>query len=213
MSLTTSAPTPHGKLGARLRALRHSRGLSLRALATRTGLSPSFISQVESDTTSLSIGSLDAVLAALGLTLGQFFTDLEAAPRTVIRRAERARYESAWSRGVVEVLTDGGPARKLAALAVTVAPGGTSGTRSEQRHDTLILVLTGLLTVRTADAEMTLHDGDTAYLPAGSAIGWENAGQTPAAVLIVQAAPELVLAGLFPDAAEAPRPDDRDDAV
>ena len=208
MSHTTRTATPpHGKLGARLRALRSERGLSLRTLAARTGFSPSFISQVESDTTSLSIGSLEAVLAELGLTLGQFFTDLEAAPRMVIRRTERAHYESAWSRGVVEALTDGGPGRKLSAVAVTVAPGGASGTRAEQRHDTLVVMLAGALTLRMADAEVALNDGDTAYLPEGATVGWENRGQTLASALVIQSAPGLVPTGLFPAAAgNADRP-------
>jgi len=196
-----AATPPHSKLGARLRVLRSERGLSLRTLAARTGFSPSFISQVESDTTSLSIGSLEAVLAELGLTLGQFFTDLEAAPRTVIRRAERARYESDWSQGVVEVLTDGGPGRKLSAVAVTVAPGGASGTRAEQRHDTLVVMLAGALTLHMADVEVALNEGDTAYLPEGATTGWENRGQAPASALVIQSAPGLVSTGLVPAAA------------
>lgn len=175
-----------GKVGARLRELRTERGLSVRSLAARSGLSPSFISQVESEAASVSIGSLQRIAAELGVTLGEFFSSLEPAPRTVVRREDRASYESRWSRSVLEVLTDGGPGRKMSAVQVTVEPGGSSGSRAASSlQDAFILMLSGQMVLVTSEGEIDLHAGDAAYHTVGPAFGWENRSSEQATLLLV----------------------------
>ncbi len=175
-----------GRVGTRLRELRTERGLSVRSLAARSGLSPSFISQIESEVASLSIGSLQRIAAELGVTLGEFFSSLEPTPRTVVRRDERPRYESAWSRSVVEVLVDGAPGRRISAVQVTVEPGGSSGSRAAwSLQDAFVLVLSGELLLVTTEGETELRSGDTAYHSDGPAFGWENRGSESAILLLV----------------------------
>ena len=53
-------------IGARIRRLRRSRGVSVRQLATLTGLSPSYVSSVERALSNPSIASLHKLAAALG---------------------------------------------------------------------------------------------------------------------------------------------------
>lgn len=184
-----------GRVGARLRALRVARGLSIRTLAARTGFSPSFISQVESEGTSLSIGSLETIAADLGVSLSQFFSQIEATPRTVVRRGDRSRFESTWSRGTIELLTDEGPGRTLSAIAVSVEPGGTSGTPVVQREDTVVVVLDGTLALRIGDEETPLQDGDAAYLAAGASVTWANRENALATALVVRVSPREARAG------------------
>lgn len=173
-------------LGARLRELRTKRGLSLRTLAARTGFSPSFISQMEVDAVSPSLASLEKIAGELGVTLGQLFTSLESAPRTVVHRAERPSYESVWSRSIVEVLADAVPGRKMSAVQVTVAHGGASGKRAEPSpHDTFALVLSGALVLTTDEGRVELCEGDAAYIPEGAAFSWQNRGEEPAELLVV----------------------------
>ncbi len=175
-----------GRVGARLRELRTERGLSVRTLAARSDLSPSFISQIESEAASLSIGSLQRIAAELGVTLGEFFTSLEPSPRTVVRHDERPRYVSAWSRSTVEVLTDGAAGRKISAVQVTVAPGGSSGSRAASSlQDAFVLVLSGELVLITNEGETELWAGDAAYHTEGPAFGWVNRGREPAILLLV----------------------------
>ncbi len=174
------------RLGAKLRELRTRRGLSVRTLAARTGFSPSFISQVEADLASPSLASLEKVARALGVTLGQLFSDIEATSRTVVRHDERATYASAWSRSTVEVLTDPSPNRKLSAVRITIEPGGTSGARAQlSPHDTFALLLGGALLLTTDGGTVTLTAGDAAYLAQGAPAVWENRGDEPATLLLV----------------------------
>ena len=64
-------------VGLAIRALRESKHISVRALATASGFSSSFISQVENGLASPSISSLQEIAHALGTSLGQFFNALE----------------------------------------------------------------------------------------------------------------------------------------
>ena len=57
-----------GKLGRRTRALRTGRGLTLKELSARSGLSPRFLVQVESGDGNISVLKLAALARALGTT-------------------------------------------------------------------------------------------------------------------------------------------------
>ncbi len=60
-------------IGGRLRQCRQNRGLTLKQLGTRTGLSVSMISQIETLKTSPSVGTLSRLTQALGITLEDLF--------------------------------------------------------------------------------------------------------------------------------------------
>lgn len=77
---TEDAPTTHPpdrrriepeyrEMGDRLRAERRAHGLSLRELASRLGVSPSLISQVETGRATPSVNTLYAIAAELGVSL------------------------------------------------------------------------------------------------------------------------------------------------
>lgn len=67
--------TPHDKaqVAARLKALREERRLSLRELAGRAGVAPSFLSKIEAGKASPTIMSLVKILEALGVEVASFF--------------------------------------------------------------------------------------------------------------------------------------------
>lgn len=175
-----------GRLGARLRELRMHQRMSVRELAARTGFSPSFISQVEADQASPSISSLEKIAGQLGITLGQLFSSLENNPRTVVRHNERSTYNSAWSRSIVEVLTDAAPERRLSAVRITIEPGGTSGNRpGPALQDTFALVVTGSVRLILEEEVYDLYPGDTAYLTQGDLFRWENVSTEEAVLLVV----------------------------
>lgn len=176
-----------GKLGSRLRKLRSGHGLSVRTLAARTGFSPSFISQLEADSVSPSLASLEKIAAELGTTLGQLFSSLEESPQLVIRRSERPTYESAWSKSTVEVVSEAAGGR-LSAVTVSMRPGGASSASPQQSpHETFALVLEGELCVEADGQSYTLAAGDAATLPEGIAFRWENQSTQTGSLLIVVA--------------------------
>jgi len=75
-------------IGARLRAARKDRGWTLEVLASKSGLSTGFLSQVERDLTTLSIVSLSAICQALGVPIESLFSSsrpIGEAPSAVTR--------------------------------------------------------------------------------------------------------------------------------
>lgn len=71
-------------LGARLRDERQKAGMSLRELARRLGVSPSFVSQIENGKSSPSVATLYSIAQVLGTSIDSLFgheaTTTEAAP-------------------------------------------------------------------------------------------------------------------------------------
>jgi transcriptional regulator with XRE-family HTH domain len=71
------------RIGGRLRAERERRGISLRELARRVGVSPSLVSQIELDRVNPSVSTLYALVTELGMTMGDVFGESRASERTV----------------------------------------------------------------------------------------------------------------------------------
>jgi len=73
------------KVGSRLRQERERRGISLRELARRVGVSPSLVSQIELDRVNPSVSTLYALVTELGMTMGDVFGDTPPPASRVVR--------------------------------------------------------------------------------------------------------------------------------
>ena len=71
----TAAGTTSVQLGQAIRTVREQRGLSLRELARRVNVSPSFVSQVELGKANPSVGTLYSLVSVLGTTLDDLLGD------------------------------------------------------------------------------------------------------------------------------------------
>ena len=84
------------KIGSRLREEREKRGVSLRELARRVGVSPSLVSQIERDRVNPSVSTLYSLVTELGMTMGEVFGDVEPVARltvdeTIVERPDTRR--------------------------------------------------------------------------------------------------------------------------
>lgn len=157
------------ELGARIRAARTARGLSLRATAAAASISPSLLSQVENGKVQPSVSTLYAIVAGLGLTIDDVLHDSAAAtPRTgrgdPVQRWEDApeiRMENGVSwRGLAVQDTAGG----VDALHVTYQPGAASSLDdSHMRHEGVEYgcIVRGELTLKLDFDTYTLRAGDS----------------------------------------------------
>jgi transcriptional regulator with XRE-family HTH domain len=68
------------ELGAKLKEIRRGQGVTLQQIADQTGLSKSFVSQIETGAANPSIGSLKKITDVLGVPLGALFTNGEHRP-------------------------------------------------------------------------------------------------------------------------------------
>lgn len=166
-----------GRIGGRLRERRQRQGLTLAELAGRSGLTKGFLSELERDLTSPSVGSLLRVCAALELPVGELF-DADQGP--LVRAAERPSV-SFGGQGVEEYqLTPAGETR-IQVLQSEIAPEGGSGDEPYVLGSDaeFVHVLAGELEVEVAGARDRLAAGDSLTFGAGAPHRWAN----PSAVL------------------------------
>ncbi len=87
MTTPRSQPALLRRIGARVRHLRGTRGWTLRDLASASGLSLRFVSQLEAGQANIAVGRLEAVARALGCGLSELVADERAAgPRAELER-------------------------------------------------------------------------------------------------------------------------------
>ncbi|HSZ70538.1 MAG TPA: XRE family transcriptional regulator [Solirubrobacteraceae bacterium] len=126
-SSRTSDPLDPAVIGARVKALRESSGLSLRDLAARSGVSAPMLSQVERGETSPTLTVASRIAAGLELRLSQLLRLDEGGSVTVVRAGERTRGGNKRRGHGFEVLTSSQPGQRAEISRHTLAPGGATG--------------------------------------------------------------------------------------
>ncbi len=165
-------PSPD-ELGRRLRAVRAARGMSLRAVAKLIDVSPSFVSQVELGKATPSVGTLYALVTALGLSLDDVMTEQPSStvePSTWPRIDEHVQRASGrrtirMSGVTWERLTPGDDPW-LDFLAVTYQPGSASCPADDlMRHGGREYghIVRGRMLVQVGFETYDLHQGDSIH--------------------------------------------------
>jgi transcriptional regulator with XRE-family HTH domain len=156
---------PDVRLGARIRALRQARRLTLRAVADRAGVTESFLSQVERDVASPSIATVGRIARALDLSIAQLFAETPTSGR-VVRREARRRVVYPGLRSTDEFLTSN-LAGRLQVILSTIEPGGGTGEEpyTHESDEEVVVVLTGVLDLWVADEHYVLREGDAITFP------------------------------------------------
>jgi transcriptional regulator with XRE-family HTH domain len=165
----------HDAVGARMRRFRKERGLTLRGLATRSGLSIGFLSQVERGISSIGLTALNGVAAALDRGVAEFFDDEQQTGderSTVARlpshftltRAETAATEYVSGRQTYRMLSARGPNLLLEPLLVHIAPGGRREDAYGHAGEEFAFVLDGELLYEVDGVEHRLYPGDSVHL-------------------------------------------------
>lgn len=147
-------------IGMRLREARLRQKLSLAEVAERSGLSASFISNVERGINDPTIGSLQAILGALGMSMA----DLFRAPscQRVVRRNERLQMVTADGGKVLyELITPPGE-KRIEGMLLVVQPGAGSGLVPHSHRGVEVgLILRGRLRYWLGDEVYDLEEGDS----------------------------------------------------
>jgi transcriptional regulator with XRE-family HTH domain len=114
-------------IGARVKALRESAGLSLRDLSERSGVSAPMLSQVERGETSPTLTVAARIAAGLELRLSQLLRLDETGAVTVVHAGQRQRGGNKKRGHGFEVLTSSQPGQRAEISRHTLAPGGATG--------------------------------------------------------------------------------------
>ena len=176
----------NGEYGARLRMLRTSRGLSLRAAATMAGITAGALSQIEKGRNSPSVSTLKKALGALGVSMGEFFVAAERNRQPgsfVFRAAEFVSF--ARSRGIRFMGLPGSTqSRAIEFLYETYAPGADTGPEAYSHEgEEGGFCLAGSVEITVGDKRELLGPGDGYYYSSKLPHRWRNIGRVPAVVV------------------------------
>jgi len=189
--MPSSAPDVQAEVdvGERLRGLRRSRRATLRTVAERSGLSESFLSQVERGRSSASIESLRRVADALGVSMADLFEPGGLPGPRVLRRDERP----ALSFGVLgkKLLLTPRPLHHLEVFAGELEVGGSTGTEPYAHGDSeeLFVVLSGTVQLELGGELFELERGDSIDYRSSTPHRISNTGQDLAEVMWIISPP------------------------
>jgi transcriptional regulator with XRE-family HTH domain len=197
-------------LGPRLRAIRMSRGLSLRELARRLELSPSTISQIETGKLRPSVRTLYALVSEFGVTVDTVLFD--HAPAAPGGPAPGLTAPAAPAPGLAVQRAGGRPAITLDSgvtwerlmfwgdddlefMEAIYEPGGASGPEDALVHHSgheFGYVLSGTLRVVVGPDEFVLEPGDSITFPSSTPHRLANGGEeTARAIWVVRGRREV----------------------
>ncbi|GAA2900604.1 cupin domain-containing protein [Streptosporangium fragile] len=171
-------PDRRDAVGARMRQFRKERGLTLRGLATHSGLSIGFLSQVERGISSIGLTALNSVAAALDRSVADFFSDEPEAEEHherqspaspvpghfTLTRSATATTEYISGRQTYRMLSDRGPNLVLEPMLVHIAPGGRRENSYGHAGEEFAFVLEGELLYEVDGVEHRLYPGDSVHL-------------------------------------------------
>jgi DNA-binding transcriptional MerR regulator/quercetin dioxygenase-like cupin family protein len=169
-------------IGRRLRDLRIRKGLSLRELAGRTGLSSSYISSIERSLSSPSVASMSKIAAELDTNVPALLGDSGRIPvSSPVVRADARRVMSAEGVEIEDLST---PTGNLEPLLMTVRSGaGSEGSYCHEGEEFLYM-MSGSLEITLGGTEHhVLHTGDAMTFDSMRPHQWHNPDREDAVIL------------------------------
>lgn len=174
-----------GNIYEKIRQYRVMQNMTLKDMSEKTGLSVSFLSQVERGGSSMAITSLQRIALALGVPITQFFEDFSNSNFKVAVE-DRKPFQIEGSDAVYCRLAGDIPGRELEPLLVTLAPGKAKPHSYAHPGEEFYLVLKGEVIMEVDGKEYFLSQGDSIHIPSHlSHCLWNPSSQVQAQVLSV----------------------------
>lgn len=177
------------EIGERLRHLRKSRGLSVRALARMADLSPSFISQLERGKTNATIPSLMRITGALGISTGGLLSD----ESLVMRPQHHADRHPLTYGGYREYVLSRRPSAHFEVFLGVLKPGSAEAPEkyASGHSEEFCYVISGKVLCHVGDETYPMEAGDAIEYLSSIPGRIENAGDETAQVLWVIGPPTV----------------------
>jgi len=182
------------ELGRRLRLVRFDRGMTLKEVAARCGMSATHISEVERGKTSPTIGALQRISKALGERASQFVREERLPGVTVTRGDERCKFFAAGQDGEPiesEIVSPGVPGGYMQVFRWTAVPGELT-VGYPMIGEVVLLCTKGMLRITAGTNEpQVLREGDTIQMRLDDGYSGVNIGEDDAELLAILVSPTL----------------------
>ncbi len=168
-----------------LRKLREARNISMRTLATKSGLSANALSMIERGKTSPSVSTLYKLADALGVSITAFF-GVETEKKQIVFLKHDERTRMSFTRGVFEALGGEQFAGRVEPFMLTLESGANCGphTMTHTGHE-FVFCLRGKLEYHVDKEVFQLEAGDSLLFSANLQHKWRNPSNTVTNALIV----------------------------
>ncbi|MDN4614582.1 XRE family transcriptional regulator [Leifsonia sp. F6_8S_P_1B] len=175
-------------LGDRLKALRTGRGLTLRQLSERTGLSVSMLSQIESGAADPSLGSLRTLANVFEASIATLFSDPDAPNVHISRPGSRHKLIAGDAGYAYERLTPG--RGDLEVLHADIPPGLSSSPHPWAHPSTeCAFVVRGRLVVEVGAERVEIGAGESVTFDSREPHRYINESAEPTEIIIAVTPP------------------------
>jgi transcriptional regulator with XRE-family HTH domain len=169
--------------GSIIRRTRKVQNMALVDLAEKTGLSLSFISQVERGITNPSINSLRKIALALGIPLGSFFEEGSSTNGPVVRKNDRPVLVNTDSQLTYQLLSVD-HTRRIEFLLTRLEVGGTSAEAPmTHKGEEAALVLQGQCRIELGKDMYDLREGDSIFIKENIPHKFTNTSNLPLVIV------------------------------
>lgn len=178
------------RIGERIRRLRLKKSMGLVELGKHTGLSASFLSQLETGRVVPTLRNLARIAMVFSKDLSYFFETEPTAMFRIHRQRDRVRLPQTGVEPPTYFFESLGymvPDRHMDPYFAEFIPIARTPEPKAHMHPgyEFLYVLEGELELRHGEHETILEPGDAVYFDSGTAHSYQCAGKTPARVIIV----------------------------
>ena len=165
-------------IGDTLKGLRQQKGLTLRDLASSTGLSIGFLSNLERDVNSPTITSLNKICNALGTNLVSLLQRSDQGHDRVVKKLERQElFVSKKSKIRYQLLSE--REGQLKPMCITIEPGSGYGEAPlGHEGDEFGYILEGGIEMTVGGTTYLLEEGDSIYIESHIPHKYRNTGDS-----------------------------------
>lgn len=169
------------KVGALIRARRLQMKMTLQQLGDASAISVGYLSQVERDHSTPSLGTLAQISRALDVGI-EFFIAAPSAEDALTRNGARQRFSVGGSSIVYERIGAEFPGSVLSSFILTIPPGYRSEVVSHEGEE-ILFMLEGTITQQVDNTVLTMSAGDSLHFRGNRPHAWWNDSDLPARML------------------------------
>ena len=177
-------------IGKRMKELRIQYGLTQQELADRSELTKGFISQLERNQNTPSIGTLLDIIQCLGTTPAEFFTD-EEPEQIVFKNEDFFTKVNEDKHNIIEWVVPNAQKDSMEPVRLTLKAGGSSDIMQPHSGEEFGYLIKGTVKIYYGGKSHVLHAGESFYLKAGKKHYIENPGSRDAILIWVSTPPSF----------------------
>jgi transcriptional regulator with XRE-family HTH domain len=179
-------------IGLNLKRIREQKGLSLRDIAKKIDITPSFLSQVENGKATPSIATLKAIADVLSTTIATLMGEnIKSGDEYVVREDDRQSIDNLGNGIKIHLLTSPDPYKQMEPLYFTLETNADSGEQYQHYGQEFLLVLSGTIELLLNTARYVLKKGDSMYFNSNIPHSYKNIGEARSEVIWVVTPPSF----------------------